>query len=220
MPVITTSLFIGISLLPDHASAGFFDFLLGHAPSNVARPSTPHPNNNADSTSTALFDSGHSSGYCVRTCDGRYFPVQARGNASTIQMCEAFCPAAPTQVYFGNNIDNAVSTTGERYTDSRNAFAYRKALKADCTCNGRDPTGLAPVDLSFDTTLKSGDIIATSDGLVAYSLDRAGRDRVANFTPVTNHPGLTPAIRAQLNAVKVATDDGDRTEDAVRQPLH
>ena len=37
------------------------------------------------------------------------------------------------------SIDGASSSTGERYADSENTFAYRKALRADCACNGRDP---------------------------------------------------------------------------------
>ena len=91
-----------------------------------------------------------------------------RGSASPAQMCQAFCPASPTKVFFGSSIDGAYSQSGERYADSENAFAYRKELRADCTCNGRDPAGLAPVDLALDSSLRPGDVIATTDGLVAY----------------------------------------------------
>ena len=80
-----------------------------------------------------------------------------RGAASPTQICQAFCPATPTKIFFGSNIDNAYAATGERYADSANAFAYRKALRADCTCNGRSPAGLAPVDLAMDDSLRSGD---------------------------------------------------------------
>ncbi|TDM82058.1 hypothetical protein CEE94_12830, partial [Lactobacillus crispatus] len=74
-------------------------------------------------------ESSRSSGYCVRSCDGRYFPVQARGGATPAQMCQAFCPATPTKVFYGSGIDGATAANGERYADSENAFAYRKALK-------------------------------------------------------------------------------------------
>ena len=119
-------------------------------------------------------------------------------------MCQAFCPASPTKVFFGSNIDGAVRGNGERYADSENAFAYRKALRADCTCNGRDPAGLAPVDLTLDTSLRPGDIIATTDGLVAYSGVRLGDGQTAEFTPVASYPGLTPDVRARLGEMKVA----------------
>ena len=100
--------------------------------------------------SRAAAASGSGPAFCVRSCDGRYFPLTAR-NASPAQLCQAFCPASPTKVFFGSNIDGASSATGERYADSENAYAYRKAMRADCTCNGRDPAGLAPVDLTLDT---------------------------------------------------------------------
>ena len=97
-----------------------------------------------------------------------------------------------------------LSQTGERYADSENAFAYRKALRADCTCNGREPVGLAPVDLALDSSLKAGDVIATSDGLVAYTGIRLGIDQTAEFTPVASYPGLTAQVRARLGEMKVA----------------
>jgi hypothetical protein len=60
--------------------------------------------------------------FCVRSCDGKYFPLM-RGAASPAQMCQAFCPASPTKVYFGSGIDSAYAASGERYADSENAFA-------------------------------------------------------------------------------------------------
>jgi hypothetical protein len=131
----------------------------------------------------------------VRGCDGKYFPVHARGNATPAQLCQAFCPASATKVYFGSNIDYATSANGERYAGSDNAFAYRKALRADCTCNGRDSGGLAPIDISLDGSLRSGDVVATASGLVAYTGIRVGNDQTAEFTPVASYPGLTADVR-------------------------
>src|SRR6266436_5518838 len=147
--------------------------------------------------------SGSGPAFCVRSCDGKYFPL-ARGNASPVQICQAFCPASPTKVFFGSSIDGAYASTGERYVESENAFAYRKALRGDCTCNGRDPAGLAPVDLTLDTSLRPGDVIATTDGLVAYSGVRVGASQTAEFTPVASYPGLTAETRARLGEMKVA----------------
>jgi hypothetical protein len=141
--------------------------------------------------------------FCVRSCDGKYFPL-ARGNATPLQMCQAFCPASVTKVFFGSSIDGAYASNGERYADSENAFAYRKALRADCTCNGRDPAGLAPIDLTLDTSLRPGDVVATTDGLVAYSGVRTGIGLTAEFTPVASYPGLTAETRARLGEMKVA----------------
>jgi hypothetical protein len=121
-----------------------------------------------------------------------------------VQLCQAFCPASTTKVFFGNTIENASSAGGERYADSENAYSYRKALRAECTCNGRDPAGLAPVDLTLDTSLRSGDVIATTDGLVAYSGVKIGVNQTAEFIPVASYPGLTADVRARLGEMKVA----------------
>jgi hypothetical protein len=137
--------------------------------------------------------------FCVRSCDGRYFPLM-RGSGSPAQTCQAFCPASPTKAFFGSNIESAYAADGERYAESENAFLYRKELRANCTCNGRNPAGLAPIDLALDTSLRPGDIVATTDGLVAYSGHRAG----AEFTPVASYPGLSIELRARLNEIKVA----------------
>jgi hypothetical protein len=163
-------------------------------------------------------------GFCVRSCDGKYFPLM-RDAASPTQMCQAFCPASPTEVFFGSSIDDAYAASGERYADSENAFAYRKALRADCTCNGHNPAGLAPVDLALDDSLRPGDVLATHDGLVAYSGIRAGNDQTPGFTPVASFPGLTPQVRARLNDMKVAPARADMaannaaTSEVTRTPL-
>ena len=47
-------------------------------------------------------------------------------------------------------------------------------------------------------------MIATTDGLVAYSGLKAGDGQAAEFTPVASYPGLTPDVRARLGDMKVA----------------
>lgn len=148
--------------------------------------------------------SGGGPAFCVRSCDGRYFPLTARGSASPVQLCQAFCPASATKVFFGSTIEGASSANGERYGDSENAYGFRKALRADCTCNGRDPAGLAPVDLTLDSSLRPGDLVATTDGLVAYSGARGGGNQSSEFIPVASYPGLTAHVRARLGDMKVA----------------
>ena len=168
--------------------------------------------------------SGGGGAFCVRSCDGKYFPL-TRGAGTPAQMCQAFCPASPTKVFFGSGIDRAYAASGERYADSENAFAYRKALRADCTCNGHNPAGLAPVDLALDGSLRTGDVLATTDGLVAYSGIRLGNDQAPDFTPVASFPGLTPEVRARLNDMKVAPARADMaannaaTSGVTRTPL-
>jgi hypothetical protein len=212
MLIAATVLAGAIAVTPRVASAeGLFDFLFGGAPKQQQRQSPAQANFFADpfglnpqpAPPPRQMASGSGPAFCVRSCDGKYFPLM-RGNASPVQMCQAFCPASVTKVFFGSTIDGASSSTGERYADSENAFAYRKALRADCTCNGRDPAGLAPVDLTLDSSLRSGDVIATTSGLVAYTGVKLGANQTAEFTPVASYPGLTADVRARLGEMKVA----------------
>src|SRR5262245_65332961 len=41
---------------------------------------------------------GHFSAYCVRLCDGRYFPLQRSFSISPAEHCRAMCPTATTTV--------------------------------------------------------------------------------------------------------------------------
>jgi hypothetical protein len=116
----------------------------------------------------------------VRLCDGRYFPLQ-RSVSNAAQLCQSFCPAAQTKVFSGSGIDHAVTQDGGRYADLQAAYLYRDKLIAGCTCNGKDPIGLARIDMKSDPTLRPGDIVSTPNGLMAY---RTGRDQSAEFTPV------------------------------------
>jgi hypothetical protein len=213
MLVAAIALAVPVALAPRMASAeGLFDFFFGGIQKQQQQKTPPQANFFADpfglnqqaAPPPRPVASSSGPAFCVRSCDGRYFPLTARGGASPVQMCQAFCPASPTKVFFGSHIDGASSANGERYADSENAFAYRKAMRADCTCNGRDPAGLAPVDLTLDTSLRPGDVIATTNGLVAYSGVKVGVNQTAEFTPVASYPGLTADVRARLGEMKVA----------------
>jgi hypothetical protein len=199
------------ALAPRLASAeGLFDFFFGGAQKQQARQAFPLASFFADplglnqQPAPAPRVAGSGPAFCVRSCDGKYFPVTARGNATPVQMCQAFCPASATKVFYGGTIDGAYAANGERYADSENAFAYRKALRAECTCNGRDPAGLAPVDLTLDGSLRPGDVVATTSGLLAYTGVKLGNSQTAEFTPIASYPGLTADVRARLGEMKVA----------------
>ena len=188
-----------VALTPEMCAAeGLLDFFFGGGQKQQQQTSSFGDlfNNNPQSPPPRPVVVSAGPAFCVRSCDGKYFPLM-RGAASPAQMCQAFCPASPTKVFFGSSIDRAYAATGERYADSENAFAYRKALRADCTCNGHNPAGLASVDLAMDGSLRSGDVLATADGHVAYSGIRVGNDQNPDFTPVASSPGRTPEVRAR-----------------------
>lgn len=220
--LLATAVLAGaVTTVPDRALAeNLFDFLFGGLKQQV-RQAAPQANFFTDPFSTqqstpspAPRVAGSGPAFCVRSCDGKYFPINALGNATPAQLCQAFCPASATKVYFGSNIEYATSANGERYASSENAFAYRKALRADCTCNGKDAGGLAPIDISLDGSLRPGDVLATTGGLVAYSGVRLGNDQAAEFTPVSSYPGLTGEVRARLGEMKVAPVNAEVIADA------
>src|SRR5258708_22523259 len=103
--------------------------------------------------------------FCVRLCDGRYFPIQRHSGASSAQTCSSLCPASATKIYNGNGIDHAVAPDGKRYSELATAFAYRKKIIPGCTCNGRDALGLAYPAAAEDPTLRPGAISRTTSGL-------------------------------------------------------
>jgi hypothetical protein len=143
--------------------------------------------------------------YCVRTCDGKFFPVSRGGRKelSLDKICSAMCPAAQTKVFSGLGIDNASANDGQRYTAIPNAFAYRTKIVDNCTCNGRDPFGVAKVDLENDITLQGGDLVVQQTGFALY---RGGRD----FVPI-ERAGMSPGFVKQMQAIKVLPDNPHAT---------
>ena len=176
--------------------------------------------NDQDRPAAPQASTGRAVAYCVRLCDGRYFPMSRHANATPVQLCSAFCPAANTQVFNGSQIDQAYAGNGARYASLDNAFVYRKKVVDGCTCNGRDSFGLARIDVASDPTLRPGDIVATGDNVKAALIatqaakerardtatDRSaprGSSRTATAVPVP------PAAKAPAEAPtpSEATDD-------------
>jgi hypothetical protein len=56
----------------------------------------------------------------------------------------------------------------------------------------------------LDSSLRAGDVVATTNGLVVYSGVRIGNAKSAEFTPIAAYPGLTADVRARLGEMKVA----------------
>ena len=161
---------------------------------------------------------GRAVSYCVRLCDGRYFPIQHHANATPIQLCGALCPAAKTQVFNGSQIDYAIAHNGARYADLDSAFVYRKQIVAGCTCNGKDAFGLAKIDVASDPTLRPGDIVASGDNVkvaltaMAASKERAIRD-AASDRPALRGGSRRTAAAPAASAVDMPADTDERPED-------
>jgi Protein of unknown function (DUF2865) len=184
------------------SAQGLFDFLFrGHRrmgpPPNAHSYADPYGGDGGDRRSAP---SGIAGTFCVRLCDGRFFPIQRAGGANPAQLCNSFCPAAETKTFSGAGIDHAVASDGSRYASLRNAFAFRERTVDNCTCNGRDPYGLVTLNATDDPLLRTGDIVATNEGFVAYN--GSGR-RNAEFTPIQSYPGLPAEWRERLAQTRI-----------------
>jgi hypothetical protein len=165
----------------DFLSALFGAFRGGRAPS-IRLPFASEGNSGVPGEARPRY-SGGGQAYCVRTCDGRYFPISASDSQSRAASCNNFCPASETKVVYGGNIDNAATDTGKPYSELPNAFRYRNEIVAGCTCNGKDQVGLALVKIEDDPTLRKGDIVAGSDGLMVAGRGADKRGASLNFSP-------------------------------------
>jgi hypothetical protein len=206
---------ITVATLPAPASAqGLFEYLFGGF--RRPPPAPPVQINTPSDFLHSMFDngprqqeavrgnggggSGPYAAFCVRLCDGRYFPIQGRHNASAAEQCHAACPATATRVYSGGGIDHAVASDGSRYSDLPNAFVYRKHIVSSCTCNGKTNYSLARVPIGSDPTLRPGDVVATNSGFTVYN-GRNPNDQAA-FTPIDS-ARVSKSLRSQLADVKV-----------------
>ncbi len=170
--------------------------------------------------------------YCVRLCDGRFFPLPAAdrerdrfrersfffrdyrdrddrrtapvttGQASPDNLCKAMCPATPVRVFTGAGIDNAVAADGTSYTRLQNAFVYREKMVDECSCNGIENIGITNIEAETDPTLQPGDIIVTEEGAKVYR-GAQGRPTPASFVPVSEYRGMSPAMRKNLSEMRI-----------------
>ncbi len=156
--------------------------------------------------------------YCVRLCDGRYFPIARSHSIAPAEQCRALCPAAKTKVFGGNSIGQATAADGSRYAHLDTAFLYRKRVVDDCTCNGRSAFGVARVDIAEDATLRVGDIVARNGGFAAYTGASATRYK-STFTPIEHYSGVSTELRRRLTQTKVlsAPDSGGLATSAAPQ---
>jgi len=186
---LTAGLLLGLAAAcgssAGHAQDFFSALFAGFAPPPVARPPLPQPNGSDDLRPAPRVGGGDRGAYCVRTCDGRYFPVPPADGQNRGALCNSLCPASETKVFYGGAIDDALTDGGKSYSDLPNAFRYRKEIVAGCTCNGKDTFGLASVRIEDDRTLRKGDIVAGPNGLVVAT-GRPDKRASANFTRISS----------------------------------
>jgi hypothetical protein len=188
----------------------FFESLFGP---RVSAPSPPPATRLAPSTQpnlritvTPRQTAPATYAYCVRLCDGRYFPLPrlADPRATATALCRSLCPGAHTALFWGSSIESAINAQRVRYSKLRTAFQYRKSMVDDCTCNGTDAFGTAAISIYQDVTLSPGDIVVTSDGLKVFAGSRAPVHSPDQFIALDAHTGLSHRDRERLSGLQVA----------------
>ena len=202
-----------------HAQGGFFGAIMDMFGGRRGPPPPPPPQSasganpfdflgiNPGNQSVPPATGGPHVAYCVRTCDGRYFPLSktsGNGNTSPAKMCSSFCPTAETKIYSGNNIENAVAPDGSRYSSLKNAFLYREKLVEGCTCNGGDSTGNTKIDVKADPTLRPGDIVVTGKGPMVFKGGKGDTYKASDFAPAADSARLSGTMRDKVSNIKVA----------------
>jgi hypothetical protein len=162
-------------------------------------------NNNAPGAPPA--DLGPQSGtyrtVCVRTCDGGYFPISfatvpARFSDDE-RTCKALCPATEASLYAyrnpGEDMNQAVSISGQPYTSSPNAFRFRQEFNPSCSCKAAGQTWADALKAIDDKAAaeQQGDIIVTEESAKKMSRPQA-------------KPAATPGKKGSTTAVAPTAD--------------
>ena len=133
---------------------------------------------------------------CVRTCDGAYFPVsfatyQARFPDDE-KTCKALCPATEATLFTyrnpGEDINQAVSISGQPYSALPNAFKFRTEFNPSCACKAAGQT--------WSDALKSVDDKAAVEQQATSSSPRRARRRCSSARS-RRAPPPPPPRRAQ-----------------------
>lgn len=165
---------------------GFFDALFGGG--NVVNPS-------GDGAPAGTFHT-----VCVRTCDGYYFPISYSTTPTRFpddqRACQRECPAAEATLYAfrnpGENMEQAMSISGQPYTSLPTAFQYRKQFTPTCSCRRPGQSWAdALKDADDSSTLESGDIVVTDKN--ANTLSQAPQPKGTKTGTAKPEPNATPA---------------------------
>jgi hypothetical protein len=193
---------------------GFFDALFGGTIVNPGGDGAP---------------SGTYHTVCVRACDGFYFPISYSTVPSRFtddaRACQRLCPAAEAELYSfhnpGEDMQQAVSISGQAYTALPNAFRYRKEVVAGCSCRRPGQSWADALKNADDSsTLESGDIVVTDQNAKALSQPKPSGKPGASTPPAS---AVSAAAAAPANASAttstVGTDNSKRTVRTVGPPF-
>jgi hypothetical protein len=165
---------------------------------------------------------------CVRTCDGYYFPISYSTVPSRFtddqNTCQRLCPGSEAALYTyrnpGEDINQAVSVSGQPYTALPNAFVYRRQFTAACSCRRPGQSWADALKNSDDSsTLEQGDIVVTDQNAKALAQPPQPRgSRTKPGTKAQQDPNA-PAAGAGADTTAPDADPANRTVRTVGPPF-
>lgn len=184
---------------------GFFNNLFGGNNTDPNPDSAPPLPGDAIATPVP---SGTFRTVCVRSCDGAYFPISFATSparfAEDEKTCKSLCPASDASLFSyrnpGEDMNAAVSISGQPYSSSPNAFKYRTEFNPSCSCKA--------VGQTWSDALKGiDDKSAADNGDIIVTEERARRmsQAPAKGTPASLKKGASPAP-ASAPAAAASTD--------------
>lgn len=165
---------------------------------------------------------------CVRACDGFYFPISystvPSRFADDARACQRQCPAAEAELYSfrnpGENMEQAVSVTGQPYTSLANAFRYRKEIIAGCSCRRPGQSWAEALKNADDpTTLESGDIVVTNQNAKALSQPKQPGKPTSATAPTQPGTVVAPPATPASPMASAGTDASKRSVRTVGPPF-
>jgi hypothetical protein len=153
------------------SSGNFFERLFGPGPNTITTP-----DNNPNYAAPA----GTYRTLCVRTCDGYYYPISFATSpdhfADDEKACQRSCPASEVMLFShrnpGEDVSQAVSTSGQPYSSLPNAFRYRQTVDNTCSCRNPGESWAQALKNLDDNTVEQGDIVVNEQRARALSQPR------------------------------------------------
>jgi hypothetical protein len=165
--------------------------------------------------------SGNFRTICVRTCDGFFWPVSFATGPGRFKdderICQRSCPAAEVALYShrnpGEDVNQAVSMSGQPYTSLQNAFKYRQAFDQACSCRSGGQSWAQALKHLDDATVERGDIVVTEERARQLSQPRLD----AQGKPIRPEPPARNA-RPDPRAQPATTPPVTTADEAPAQP--
>jgi hypothetical protein len=182
-------------------------------------------NNNNNPNAPPSADLGPQSGtfrtVCVRSCDGAYFPISFATVPARFpddeKTCKALCPAAEATLYAyrnpGEDMNQAISISGQPYTALPNAFRFRQEFNPSCSCKAPGQTWSDALKNIDDKAAaeQQGDIIVTED-----SAKKMSRPLPTRGGPATAKKGAAsttaPAVPAPVASAPATASTGTASD--------